>query len=131
MRQVDAYIESLPQEQMELMKKLRNLILRQVTGVEERFSFGLPFYHFYGMFCYLKPERDGVALSFLRGKDLVVAFPQLEQKDRAIVASVVIRETKDLNRLEIPQMVAAAAEWNKEAKALKMAMVKRKKKNKA
>ena len=126
MRKVDAYIESLPDEQAVLMQQLRELILNTVNGVEERFSYGLPFYHFHGMFCYLKPEAAGVALSFLRGRDLAVAFSQLETKNRAIVASITIKSKKDFNRLETSQLIAAAAEWNREAKLLKVAMVKRK-----
>jgi uncharacterized protein len=130
MRKVDVYIESLPEEKGLLMQQLRELILNIITGVEERFSYGLPFYHYHGMFCYLKPEEEGVAISFLRGKDLLVAFPQLQQKNRAIVASVTVSSVKDFTKLEIPQLIAAAAEWNKEAKSLKMAMVKRKMKRK-
>jgi hypothetical protein len=122
---VDAYIEALPDQQQEVMQYLRTLIWRTVPQVEERFSFKIPFYHYFGMFCYLSKDGNGVSLSFCRGKDLVDAFPQLQQKSRAIIASVTLYTTMDIMRLEIPQLIAAAAQWNEEAKKLGVAMVKK------
>lgn len=122
---VDAYIEALPDQQRELMQQVRSLILRTVPQAEERFSFRIPFYHYFGMFCYLNKADEGIALSFCRGKDLVAAFPQLQQKNCAIIASVILYTVKDIVRLELPQLIAAAAQWNEEAKKLGVRMVKK------
>lgn len=65
-------------------------------------------------------------MCFCRGKDLITAFPQLEQKNRAAIASLTLTTLRDVHRLEVPQLILAAAEWNKEAKAMGIPMVKKK-----
>ena len=69
--------------------------------------------------------KEGIDVAFMRGKDLLEAFPQLEPKDRAIIASVCIKNKKDIVKYDIPQMIITAAAWNQEAKQLKIPMVKK------
>lgn len=126
MRSVDEYIEQLSDELQPICKIIRNQVLELVPAVEEKLSFGIPFYHYFGMFLYLNPTNEGIAVCFCRGKDLVTAFPQLEQKKRAIVASITIKEKKDIHRLELMQLILAAAAWNQEAQKRKIPMVKKK-----
>lgn len=121
--QVDDFIEALPEPHRSVAEKIRDLLFELVPGIEEKFSFRIPFYHYFGMFCYLHFDKDKLHLCFCRGKDLVDAFPQLEQKNRAAIASVTLREMKDIQRLEVVQLITAAAAWNKEAKGLKIPMV--------
>jgi hypothetical protein len=54
------------------------------------------------------------------------AFPQLEQKDRAIMCCVRLAQLKDLQTMEVPALIASAAEWNKEAARLKIPLVRKK-----
>ncbi len=86
MKKVDEYIESLPDERREIAEILRELIIENVHGIEERLSFKIPFYHYFGMFMYLNNTKDGVDVAFCRGKDLLEAFPQLELKSRAAIS---------------------------------------------
>ena len=125
MSQVDIYIESQPEPVRQLCETLREMILDLVPDAEERFSFKLPFYHYFGMLVYLQAKPEGVIVTFLRGKDLVMAFPQLEQKNRAIAASVLIRHRQDIHQLQLQEIILAAADWNREAKRRKIPMVKR------
>lgn len=125
MRNVDEYIDQLPDESQPICKLIRSLVLQLVPDVEEKFSFGLPFYHYFGMFLYLHPKPDGVAVCFCRGKDLITAFPQLQQKKRVIVASITIKEKIDITRLELTRLILAAAAWNREAKERNIPMVKK------
>ena len=124
-RLVDQYIESLPEEKQELCEYIRQLIFENVHGVEERFSYKLPVYHYFGMFMFMNNTKEGIDIAFMRGKDLLEAFPQLEPKDRAIIASVCIKNKKDIVKYDIPQMIITAAAWNQEAKQLKIPMVKK------
>lgn len=126
MRLVDEYIEQLPDELQSICKLIRHQVLQLVPEVEEKLSFGIPFYHYFGMFLYLNRTPEGIAVCFCRGKDLLTAFPQLQQKNRAIVASIIVKEKKDIPRLELTQLIMAAAAWNKEAKKRKIPMVKKK-----
>lgn len=126
-RLVDAYIESLPEERQSLIKELRELILENVPGVEEKLSFKIPFYHYFGMFLFLNQTKEGIDVAFCRGKDLLEAFPQLETRGRAIIASVCIKTKKEITDLDLRQIIITAASWNQEAKKLKIPMVKKKK----
>lgn len=122
---VNNFIEALPQPEQQVANRIRELLFEYVPGIEERFSFKLPFYHYYSMFCYLHYDKGGLHLCFCRGKDLVMTFPQLQQKGRAAIASVTLKTIASIKQLEIPSLIAAAAEWNKEAALKKIPMVRR------
>lgn len=127
-RKVDDYIESLPDAKREIAEALRELILTTVPQVEEKLSFKIPFYHYFGMFCYLNEVEEGIDVGFCRGKDLVFAWPQLQLRGRVMVASVVITEKKEIQTLRLEHLLLAASQWQIEAKQLKVPMVKAKKK---
>ncbi len=95
-KNVTLYIEALPDEKREIAETLRELIFATVPNVEERFSYKLPVYHYFGMFCYMNEVETGMDLGFMRGKDLQLEWPQLESRDRAIVASIVFTSKKKL-----------------------------------
>lgn len=116
MKKVDEYIDLLPPEKAVLVEQIRELLFQLVPGIDERFSFKLPFYHYFGMFCYINSNKEGVYLAFCRGKDLLDEFPQLELNGRATIATVTIRDRKDIDRLQIRELISVAAIWNEEAK---------------
>jgi uncharacterized protein len=117
-RKVDDYIESLPDAKRDIAEALRELIFTTVPQVEEKLSFKIPFYHYFGMFCYLNEVKEGMELVFCRGKDLVFAWPQLQQKGRAIMAGVTITHKKELSIFNLEALLIGAAAWNEEAKRL-------------
>lgn len=125
MRKVHEYIENLPDERRELCELLRELVLENVPGIEEKLSFKIPFYHYFGMFMYLNNTKDGIDVAFCRGKDLLEAFPQLNIKTRATIATVCIKQKKDIITFEVRALIVAAAAWNEEAKKLKIPMIKK------
>lgn len=127
-RLVDEYIESLPDEKREIAEQLRELIHTVVPHVQEKHSFKIPFYHYHGMFCYLNEVEDGIDLGLCRGKDLVDVLPQLELRNRVMVASVIIRNKKEIQTKNIQDVLLTAANWQEEAKRLKISMINTKKK---
>lgn len=127
-RLVDEYIESLPDEKREIAELVRELILSTIPHVQEKLSFKIPFYHYHGMFCYLNEVKDGIDLGLCRGKDLVDVLPQLEQGKRVMVASVIIRSKKEIQTKQIEEVLLTAANWQEEAKRLKISMINTKKK---
>jgi hypothetical protein len=126
-RKVDKLIEALPAEKRELAEMVRELIWENVPAVEEKISFKIPFYHYFGMFMYINPAKEGIEAGFRRGKDLATAFPQLQVGTRAMVAILPLRHKKDIHLLELRQLIINAAAWNKEANRLKIPMIKKKK----
>jgi uncharacterized protein len=127
-RLVDEYIECLPDEKREIAEQVREMILSLVPHVQEKLSFKIPFYHYHGMFCYLNEVADGIDLGLCRGKDLIDVLPQLELRNRVMVASVIIRSKKELQTKNIQDVLLTAANWQEEAKRLKISMIKKKKK---
>lgn len=110
MNPVDAYIDALPPEKAVIAEQLRRMIHALVPGVQEKLSFKLPFYHYYGMFCYINAiKTGGVDLCILNGKRIAPDFAQLEVKGRAIVASIRLFHVKDIDRLQVAEILAAAA----------------------
>ena len=127
-RLVDEYIESLPDEKRDIAEQVREMILSLIPNVKEKLSFKIPFYHYHGMFCYINEVKDGIDLGLCRGKDLVNVLPQLEQGKRVMVASVIIRSTKEIQTKQIEEVLLTAANWQEEAKRLKISMINTKKK---
>lgn len=127
MKAVDAFIDGLPDDKAVLVNRLRELLHELVPEIVEKLSFKIPFYHYHGMFCYINPTKNGIDLGLCRGKDLAPEFPQLQLKERAIVATVSIQATKDFEKLKLRELITAAAVWNQEARRLKIPMVAKKK----
>ncbi len=127
-KSVDLYIEALPDTKREIAEALRDLIFSTVPNVEERFSYKIPVYHYFGMFCYMNEVKQGIDLGFMRGKDLAFAWPQLEVGNRAIAASVIISHKKQITELNIEALLLGAAAWNEEAKRTNIPLLKKNKK---
>jgi hypothetical protein len=116
MKAIDFYIDDLPTPQKEIATKVRALILELVPNAQEKFSYKLPFYHFYGIFCYLNKIPNGIDVCFCRGQDLLEEFPQLQIKQRKLVASVELFSIKQIKEKDLSQLIITAAIWNEEAK---------------
>lgn len=124
---VDTYLFTLTEPQQIIANRVRQLLFELVPEIQEKLSFKIPFYHYFGMFCYINAIPDGIDLGFCRGKDLVQEFPHLESRDRAIVASVALYSLKDIHEKYVRAIIVAAALWNEEAKKKKIPMIKKRK----
>ncbi len=124
---VDTYIDDLSDSQQAIAKNVRRLLFNLVPEIQEKLSFKIPFYHYFGMFCYINAIPNGIDLGLCRGKDLTGEFPSLELKGRAIVATVSLHSVKDIKQKEVREIIIAAALWNEEAKKKKIPMVKSRK----
>lgn len=127
---VDQYIDNLPEHLAEIATAIREYMISHIPGVEERYSFKLPFYHYYGMFCYINQVKLGLELCFCRGKDLSIAFPQLEQKERKLIAGITLITKKDIQEKEVFQLIEAGAAWNKECNLIGTPLVSKKRTSK-
>lgn len=125
MNAVDDYFLNLEGQQQKIAQRLRQMLLTLVPGIQEKFSFKIPFYHYFGMFCYINAIPNGIDLGFCRGKDLVTEFSSLQMNGRAMVASVRLHSLKEIEQKEVREIIIAAALWNEEAKKAKVPMVKK------
>jgi len=132
MHQIDTWIESLPEPLNETGQHVREMIFETVNGVEERYSYKLPVYHYVGLFCFLRHNTQLKALdvTFMRGKDLTAIFPQLEMRGRAAGGSIVLSRPADIVKLQLKEILITAAAWQQEAKQLKIPLVKKRRSGK-
>jgi uncharacterized protein len=128
MNLVDIYLDDLPTQQNEIATRVRELLFEIVPNIQEKFSFKLPFYHYFGMFCYINKIPNGIDFCICRGKDLMYEFPQLLIKNRATIAGVELYSLKDIEAKEVKNIITTAAIWNEEAKKLKIPMINKKNK---
>lgn len=67
------------------------MILSQGPGIEEKFSFKVPFYYYSGWMVYITTHKGGVDMSFVRGFELSDAHDRLEKRNRTQIKSLHIR----------------------------------------
>ncbi len=93
------YILRQSPNQQAILKRLRSIILNATDGIEEKFSFKIPFYYYYGWMCYTTIERktDKVYIAFIRGFELSDEQGILEAKGRTMVKSITYANAKEVD----------------------------------
>ena len=64
---VDEYIAAQPAELQFRLWTLRKLIFDAAPQVGESIKYGIPFYTYYGLLCYLNAKQDYLDFGFCRG----------------------------------------------------------------
>jgi uncharacterized protein len=85
---VERYIYEASPEHQKILWAVRKLILEMSPKVEEKFSFNVPFYHYYGALCYLSITKKYVYMGFIKGSQLHDESGLLTQGHRKIVAII-------------------------------------------
>jgi uncharacterized protein len=119
MNLVDSYIDGLPEDRKAIAEQLRSIIHALVPTVQEKFSFKIPFYHYFGMFCYINPVKDGIDLGICNGKSFADDFEHLEVKERALIATVRLHALKDIADKQVEQIISTAAIEKEKSAAVK------------
>jgi uncharacterized protein len=119
MNPVDSFIDGLSEDRKAITAQLRSIIHVLVPAVQEKFSFKIPFYHYFGMFCYINPVKDGIDLGICNGKSFADDFEHLEVKGRALIATVRLCTPKDIEAKEVEQIITTAAIENETSAAAK------------
>ncbi|GAA4943409.1 hypothetical protein GCM10023314_15590 [Algibacter agarivorans] len=120
MKPVDEYFIKQKEPYQSIMLYVRDVILNTLPGVEERYSYKIPFYNI--------EKKPMVYLNILKGKNYVdVGFVQgiLLEKDfpilkndnkRKQVRSIQLKSIEDLNQENFVALLHAAAEQLKKSK---------------
>ena len=114
MNEVQEYIASQRPSQKEIMTVLRRWILDLGPHAQEKISYTVPYFYFYGPLCYLTSPADGVDLSFANGKKLSNDQKLLEEKNRKTVASMRFHSLAEIEEREeqVRQILNEAAILN-------------------
>ena len=96
------------------MTVLRRWILDLGPHTQEKISYTVPYFYFYGPLCYLTCPVDGVDLSFANGKKLSNDQKLLEEKNRKTVASMRFHSLAEIEEREeqVRQILNEAAILN-------------------
>jgi hypothetical protein len=90
-----------------MLEILNDFLTSEEVGLSATLKYGLPFYmNGKKMVCYLHKCKDGsLDVTFWQGKELLSKYPQLEQRDRKIMASLNYRSPEALD-LELIRDIA-------------------------
>jgi len=94
------FINEQHQPQREIMTIVRSWILDLGPHTQEKISYKIPYFSFYGAMCYINPHEDGVDLGFTKGYELSNDQGILEAKGRRQVKSVTFHSVAELEENE-------------------------------
>ncbi len=117
-RNVGELLDYLPEQQLAITEKLRELVFECIPGVEERLSFNVPFYREYGGICFIWPGAvawgsktwEGVEFGFQHGNLLADEINYLERGTRRQVFYKKFYRTEDINEDLLRAYLFEAAE---------------------
>ena len=98
-RDVDAYIAAAPDQARPILEQLRTIVLTTIPDVEEKISWGVPFYRHQG-------EIGGFAAY---AKHVSVGFGAVASSDRTALEAKGYKVLKDTFQIKFDQKVPAAA----------------------
>lgn len=97
---IEGFIDSHEPPLNEIMIILRSWIHDLGPHVQEKISYRIPFFYFYGPLCYLSPKRDGLELAFTKGSQLEDKSGILRSEGRKQVQSCVFHSVAELEEYE-------------------------------
>ncbi len=97
---VQGFIGSQEPPYKEMMTILRSWIHDLGPHVQEKISYRIPFFYFYGPLCYLSPKQEGLELAFTKGHLLEDESGILRPEGRKQVKSCVFFSVAELEEYE-------------------------------
>ena len=85
---VQQFILNQPEPIQQIMVILRSWIRDLGPHTQEKISYKIPYFYFYGHLCYLNPLKEGVDLSFTKGYELEDEHKLLEFRGRKHIKSI-------------------------------------------
>lgn len=122
MNPAENYILNQPEPYRSIMLYIRSVILKTLPNVEEKYNYGIPFYHHNKKpMCYLNILKgtNFVDVAFVQGVFLEDAFPELKNYNkRKQVRSLQVKSLEDFyERLFVELLKEAAKVLDKSKKA--------------
>ncbi|GEO03893.1 hypothetical protein AAE02nite_15570 [Adhaeribacter aerolatus] len=115
MTAVDLFIAEQTEANQSILLRLQNIILSSAPQLEEKISYRVPFYFYFGRLCYLNPLRQGVAIGFCRGFELSDEQGLMEAKDRKEIKTITYKNIAAIDERvlrEVLQEALVLNEWH-------------------
>jgi len=97
---VQQYISGKESPDKEVLTILRSWVLDLGAHTQEKISYTVPFFYFFGPLCYLSAGKEGVAFSFVNGRELEDEAKLLQSNGRKQVKSVTFHSVAELEEHE-------------------------------
>ncbi|WP_249871802.1 DUF1801 domain-containing protein [Oceanobacillus saliphilus] len=114
-KEVDQFIEELPDEIQTITDTLRNIILKSSPELKEEFKWSMPNYSYNGLVCYLQASKKHVNLGFHKGNELEVKdMDELLQGNGKTMRHIRIKNMEEINRDSFTILIRAAVALNED-----------------
>ena len=94
---VEIFITEQKEDIQEILWTLRSEIINLSSNIEERFTYGIPFYYYHKPLCYLNSTKDGVNVGFYYGTELIERKGFLEHFGRKQIKLIPISNFSKFN----------------------------------
>ncbi len=110
-RNVNDFLESLPDNELKIVESLRALVLDCIPNCKEKLAYNVPFYYRHSRIVFIWPAsvswgsvQNGVALGFCKGTQLF----DLDTADKKLVGRKLFTTLKEIKPDEIRQLLYEA-----------------------
>ena len=97
---VQQYIGAKESPHKEILTILRSWVLDLGPHTTEKISYAVPYFDFFGPLCYLSAGKEGVAFSFVHGRELDDEAKLLHANGRKQVRSIIFHSVAELEEHE-------------------------------
>lgn len=110
---VDEFVRTkVPQQHQDLVVALRALLLKNMPGVEELISYGVPMYRYDKPIAWITPSRSGVSLGFRDGTAIEDKHGLLKGKGKG-ARNVHMKRMEDLDRVALRGYIKQAVKLDR------------------
>ncbi|WP_026908139.1 DUF1801 domain-containing protein [Paucisalibacillus globulus] len=112
-KEVDQYIENLPEDIQEITIALREIILNSSPKLIEEYKWSMPNYSYMGLTCYLQASKKHVNLGFQKGNELEEKDTHnLLQGSGKTMRHIRLTKMEDIKQEVFTTLIQAAMELN-------------------
>jgi hypothetical protein len=104
-KSVGEFLDFLPQNELQIVEHLRNIIFEEIPDCKEKLAYNVPFYYRHSRICFLWPAsvpwggvHAGVTLGFCKGYLITDEINYLEKQDRKQVKTKTFTSEKQIDR---------------------------------
>ena len=121
MNPVENYLLNQKEPFQSLMLYIRSVVKRSFPVIDEKYSYGIPFYHYEKkpmIYLNVLKGTDFLDVAFVQGVKLQEDFPELKDyKNRKNVRLSQLKSVEDFDELQFVKLLNAAAELSLESKS--------------
>ncbi|MFK5879472.1 MAG: DUF1801 domain-containing protein [Flavobacteriaceae bacterium] len=121
MNPTEQYITNQKEPYQSLMLYIRSVIKRTLPTIDEKYSYGIPFYHFEKkpmVYLNVLKGTNFLDVAFVQGIKLQEDFPELQDyKNRKNVRSIQVENMENFDELQFVELLKVAAKLSLKSKS--------------